>query len=121
LYENSYLLGLTIGLEYQDLFNADFRTAYKAGGELSLLDIVFLRGGYYHETTIDYGYNSTGMLEEFTYGFGLKLDFDKHFTNGFPLIIQFDFVSLPQPSYITDFNDWDDFTTYNLIANYRIE
>jgi hypothetical protein len=121
IFEKAYLFGLTIGLEYQDLFNSDRRTAYKAGGELSFLDIIFLRGGFYHETTIDFGFNSTGNLKEFTYGFGLKLDFDKHLTKDFPLVLLFDFVSLEQPSYTTDFSSWDNFTTFTLIANYRIK
>ena len=121
IFEKAYLFGFTIGLEYQDLFNSDKRTAYKAGGELALLDIAFLRGGYYKETTTDYGFNSTGKLSEFTYGFGLKLDFEKYLASNFPLILLFDFVNLGQPSYVTDINNWENFTTFTLIANYRIE
>jgi hypothetical protein len=119
--EKAYLFGFTIGLEYQDLFNSDKRTAYKAGGELALLDIAFLRAGYYSETKFNYGFNSTDKLEELTYGFGLKLDFNKYLTDNFPLILVFDFVSLEQPSYTTDFSSWDNFTTFTLIANYSIE
>ena len=121
VYEKDYFFGFTLGLEYQDLFNSDYRTAYKVGGEISLLDIIFMRGGYYHETTIDYGFNSTGQLEEFTYGAGLKLDFNSLFTDDFPLVINFDYVSLKQPTYITNYDDWDNFTTYSLIANYRLD
>ena len=119
--DDSQLFAFTIGFEYQDLFNSDFRTAYKAGCELSLLNILFLRGGYYHETTIDYGFNSTGQLEEFTYGAGLKLDFNSRFINEFPLVIFFDYVNLKQPTYITNYNDWDNFTTFSLVANYRLD
>ena len=121
LYDKSYLIGLLLGLEYQDVLNSGIRTAYKAGTEFSILDIIFLRGGYYHETKIDYGFNSKDKLEEFTYGFGLKLDFDRHFTSKFPLVLQFDFVSLKQPSYTIDFDNWDNFTTFTLIANYRLD
>ena len=121
VFEKAYLFGFTVGLEYQDLLNSNKRTAYKAGGELSILDIIFVRGGYYHETKFNYGFNSTDKLEEFTYGFGLKLDFDKYLTNNFPLVLVFDFVSLEQPSYTTDFSSWDNFTTFTLITNYRIE
>ena len=121
IYDKSYLIGFLMGLEYQDLLNSRFRTAYKAGAEISVIDIVFLRGGYYQETKIDYGFNSKDKLEEFTYGFGLKLDFDRHFTSRFPLVLIFDFVSLKQPSYTIDFDNWDDFTTFTLIANYRLD
>ncbi|UCH65747.1 MAG: hypothetical protein JSW63_01025 [Ignavibacterium sp.] len=119
-YRSSYLFGFTLGIEYQDLLNADFRTAYKIGGELSLLDIIFLRGGFYHETRGECG-NCRGKVEDVTYGFGVKLDFNKHFTTGFPLIILFDFVNLEQPSHLSDFSNWDNFTTLNLIANYSID
>jgi hypothetical protein len=121
IYDKSYLIGFLLGLEYQDLFNSRFRTAYKAGAEISVIDIVFLRGGYYQETKIDYGINSKDKLEEFTYGFGLKLDFDRRFTSKFPLVLLFDFVSLKQPSYTIDFDDWDNFTTFTLIANYGLD
>jgi hypothetical protein len=119
VFEKASLIGLTIGFEYQGLLNSDIRTAYKAGGELALLDIVFLRGGYYNETTMDYGFNSSGKLDEFTYGFGIKLDFEKYITNNFPLVLLFDFVSLEQPSYTTEATSLENFTTFNLIANYR--
>jgi len=121
IYKIAYLLGFTIAFEYQDLLNSGKRTAYKTGGELALLDIAFLRGGYYSETKFNYGINSTDKLEEFTYGFGLKLDFEKYIANNFPLILLFDFVSLAQPTYTADFDDWDNFTTFTLIANYRLD
>lgn len=117
VFEKAYLFGFTIGLEYQDLFNSDKRTAYKVGGELSFIDIIFLRGGYYNERI----FSSKGELNEFTYGFGLKLDFDRYISNNFPLVFVFDLVSLEQPTYITDYDGWDNFTTFTLIANYRLE
>ena len=120
VFEKSYLIGFTIGFEYQDLLNSKFRTAYKVGGELSIVDIIFLRGGYYNETERECD-NCEGELNDFTYGFGLKLDFNRYLTKDFPLVLLFDFVSLEQPSYITDNSNWDNFTTFALIANYRIE
>jgi len=117
IFEKSYLFGFTLGLEYQDVLNSGKRTAYKAGGELSLIDIIFLRGGYYNESI----FSSKDELTEFTYGFGTKLDFDKYISNNFPLILLFDFVSLSQPTYATGYDDWDNFTTFNLTANYGLE
>jgi hypothetical protein len=116
VYEKSYLICFTLGFEYQDLFNSNKRTAYKAGAELSVIDLILLRGGYYHETT----FSSIEELNEFTYGFGLKLDFDRHFTKDFPLVLLIDFVSLRQPTYSTIFDNWDNYKTFTLIANYRL-
>lgn len=116
LYEQDYLIGFTAGFEYQDLLNSGARTAYKAGGELSLLDIIFLRSGYYSERK----YFTEGNLEDFTYGFGVKLDFEKYITNEFPLILLFDYVSMEQPNYGQAPIGWDNFTTFSLIANYNL-
>ena len=118
--KESYLFGFTIGFEYQDLFNSKHRTVHKVGSELSLLDILFLRGGYYRESSIEYGFYSTLKIEEFTYGAGLKLDFEQLFEENFPVIVRFDYVNSKQPTYITSFDDRDNFTTFTLIANYRL-
>lgn len=112
IYENAYFLGFTFGFEYQDLLNSDNRTAYKVGGEFSFFDLIFLRCGYYSE--------SEGKLTDFTYGYGLKLDFEKYMQDHFPLIILFDFVSLEQPSYGSAPFNWDNFTTFTLTANYKL-
>lgn len=116
IYEQDYFIGFTAGIEYQDLFNSGGRTAYKAGGELSLLDVFFLRSGYYSEKK----YFTEGNLEDFTYGFGLKLDFEKYITNELPLILLFDYISLEQPNYGQAPVEWDNFTTFSLIANYNL-
>ena len=117
VFEKAYLFGFTIGFEYQDLLNSGKRTAYKVGGELSFIDIIFLRSGYYSVTpTI-----SEDELTDFTYGLGLKLDFEKYISDNFPLTILIDFVSLQQPSSVSVPINFDNFTTFNFIANYRLE
>jgi hypothetical protein len=121
VYGDSYLIGFALGLEYQNVLNSRYRTAYKAGSEFSFFDIIFLRAGYYYETKIDYGFNSTDKLEDFTYGFGLKLTFERYFKNNFPLVLLFDLVSLEQPSYTTTHNSSGNFTTFTLIAGYELK
>ncbi len=117
IFEKDYFIGFTLGFEYQDLLNSDKRTAYKVGGELALVNFIFLRSGYYSETpTI-----SEGKLTDFTYGFGVKLDFEKYISNNFPLIILFDFVSLEQPNYGSAPINWENFTTFSLAANYNLD
>ena len=113
IYENAYFLGFTLGFEYQDLLNSSRFTAYKTGGELSLFDIIFLRGGYYSE--------SEGKLTDFTYGLGLKLDFDIYIDDEVPLLLFIDFVSLEQPAYGSAPISWGNFNTFSLIVNYKLD
>jgi hypothetical protein len=113
IYENAYFLGFTLGFEYQDLLNSDNLTAYKIGGELSLFDMIFLRGGYFSE--------SEGKLTDCTYGLGLKLDFDIYIEDDFPLLLLIDFVSLEQPVYGSAPINWGSFNTFSLIANYKLD
>lgn len=119
IYQKSHLIGFTSGFEYQDLFNSKYRTAYKLGGELSLLDIVYLRIGYYYETLEGASGNSKKSLEEFTYGFGFNFNLVHYLNNQFPMSIKLDYINLPQPSYVTNIDDWDNFNTFSLIINYR--
>ncbi|MBU0475492.1 MAG: hypothetical protein KKF62_15190 [Bacteroidetes bacterium] len=120
IYKHSHLIGLTTGFEYQNVLNSDYRTAYKFGGELSILDVVYLRFGYYHETLgVKSSYFDEILLEEFTYGFGFNLNLEHYLNNQFPMSIKIDYVNLPQPSHGNFIGDWDNFNTFNLIINYR--
>jgi hypothetical protein len=118
IYAKSHLIGFTSGFEYQELFNSKHGTAYKLGGELSLLDIIYLRFGYYYETLgKNYGWNKS--LEEFTYGFGFNFDLEHYLISHFPLSIRIDYVNMPQPSYYTNRGyNRKNFDTFNLIINY---
>lgn len=120
LYDKSHLIALTTGIEYQDLLNSKSRTAYKAAAEISFLDIVFARAGYYYERQINFGYNSKEKIEDLTYGFGFKLDMYKLLSKKLPLLLIFDYVSLKQPSYITDYDDWEKFSSINIVLNYQM-
>ncbi len=120
IYKYSHLFMLTTGIEYQDLFNSKYSTAYKFGAELSLFDILYLRTGYYYRTYNDYGINDNkGYKEDFTFGFGLNLNLEYNLIPNFPMSIKIDYVNLKQPTAVTYFDDWDNFTTFNIIINYR--
>ena len=105
-----------IHLEYQDLLNESKRRCYRVGSEISLLEIIFLRIGYYYEELNDH--NSPDVnensLSEITYGFGIQIPIK---TNHLENFIRFDFARLEQPSYSKQFTKWDDFTVWNLYIN----
>ncbi len=112
-----------MGFEYQGLFNSEYRTAKKFGGELSVLDVLYIRGGYYYEvpTKNDNCSNCRGDIENTTYGFGVNIDFEKLFKTDYQITIKIDYINIPQPTRVTDFDSWDNFNTVSLIANYRIQ
>ncbi len=107
--------------EYQNVLNSDYYSAYRAGGEIVISEILALRGGYYIETVNDNGMPSVnyGEISTLTFGFGLQLPLNK-LTN-LPLNIQFDYVSLPQQAYSRSFTEFDNFTTYSLSLNWLLK
>ncbi|MHB1279594.1 MAG: PorV/PorQ family protein, partial [Bacteroidia bacterium] len=87
--------------EFQDVLNSGVETAFRTGGEITLLEILSIRAGYYKETKSDYAHPDInyGEISALTYGFGLQIPFYK--LTKVPLNINFDYTSLPQPLYST--------------------
>lgn len=104
--------------EYQDVLNSDNKTSYHFGGEVKLLEILSLRAGYYHQKVEDFNYPDYNKdnITSFTYGFGLQIPLYK--LCKLPFNINFDYTSLPQPTYIKNKSDWDNFTSYNCRINW---
>jgi hypothetical protein len=85
------------------------------------LEILSVRVGYYQESQDDY--DSPAMnaneLSEFTYGLGLQIPLDK--LTKIPLKINFDYASLPQPSFTKSQPSFENFSTYTLRVNYLLK
>jgi hypothetical protein len=116
IYSNSYLYRVRASLEYEDLLNYKYRTTYKLGAEISLLNIFSLRCGYFSSSLQNIN-NSRESLENFTYGAGLNLDF-RELTKKIPFAFAIDYVSLEQPSYVTNINNWSNFNTIQARVRY---
>lgn len=104
--------------EYQKLLNSEYESAIRSGCELMFLEMLSFRTGYYKEKIDDFGISSINYneLRGWTFGFGLQLPLYK-LTN-FPVNINFDYTSLPQPSATNRYPNWDNFTTLNLRINW---
>ena len=108
-------LSLVFQLEYQYLLNSDYHNGFKGGLEFGLVDMLFLRIGGYQQDINDYGnpeFNKDA-LKDFTYGVGVKLPLSKILKTNIP-DLKLDFTRLKQPSFIKNFDDWDDFSVYSL-------
>jgi len=103
--------------EYQLLLNSEYRSGIKFGAEITLLNLLSLRAGWYREKVYDYGFPdvNNNKIEAITYGLGLHIPL--HSFTKIPIDMQFDFTSLPQVSYSKTQTDWDNFTTYSLRLN----
>jgi len=103
--------------EYQKLFNSDNYDGMKAGLELTLLELLSLRTGYYFQGIHDCD-NCKKNLSEFTFGFGINIPVEKLSKSDIPLNIKFDYTALEQPTYVTNIKNWNDFHVYNLKLNW---
>lgn len=114
-------LSLSLFTEYKDIVNGEDYTEYKIGSELSLFNLLILRGGYYNEMRNNFGYsNNASMLSEFTYGFGIRIPFYEYIKN-LPLKIEFDYSKLPTPIYNRDFEKlYKPYNIYSINISYSI-
>ena len=112
---------LSIFAEYKDIVNAKYYTECKIGSELSLFNLVVLRGGYYYEWRNDYGYSrNAGRISELTYGFGIRIPFSEYIKT-FPLEMKIDYSNLPTPIYNQDFEKaYKQYNVFSVIVNYSI-
>ncbi|MBK7966165.1 MAG: hypothetical protein IPK10_13380 [Bacteroidetes bacterium] len=106
--------------EVQDLLNSKYESALRTGMEIQLLEILSLRMGYYKEFVYDYDFPEVNydQISSFTYGFGVQAPIHK--LTKLPLLINFDFTSLPQPPYSQNNFSFRNFETYSLRINWLI-
>jgi hypothetical protein len=99
-------------VEYQYLFNYDYRDGLHLGLETKFFEMFALRFGYYYENIDDGGYvENEDQLSDFTYGFGIDFPVYK-FTN-IPIHLQIDYTSLKQVSYVANYDDWENFNSFS--------
>ncbi|MDB4161144.1 hypothetical protein N9772_02110 [Bacteroidia bacterium] len=111
------LLKIIAATEYQTVFNTQHRfNKYSTGLEVSILEIIHIRGGYYTETTENYNNpKNKSQLEDITFGIGLTLPLNK--LADLPVSLTLDYCSLPQPSYTVG-QEWDNFNSYTASLRY---
>jgi hypothetical protein len=113
-------LNILLHCEGQKLLNSQYHSAFRTGGEINILEIFSIRTGYFSEKVDDNGDPTVdnSKLKAFTYGLGLQLPLSK--LTKIPLIIYFDYTSLPQPSYSNINTNWGNFTVINFRLNWII-
>lgn len=114
LFDSVSLVKILVQSEYQVLLNSTYRSGIKFGAEITLLNMLSLRAGWYKEKVYDFGFpnDNKDNIAAFTYGAGVHIPL--HLFTKLPIDIQFDFTSLPQVSYSKTYTNWNNFKTYGL-------
>lgn len=116
---NMYTFGLNLLVEYQDIFNYDYLSGFKFGSEFSLFEVFFIRAGYFSFKLDPSPTNGKGRLNDFTYGFGIDIPINELIKKDIPINIVLDITTLKQPTYVTNFDKWENFSVYSLNLNWH--
>ncbi len=123
------LFDAALHLQYDELLNSDFFTAFKGGAEIKLAEILALRAGYYTSEYAllsgDFAYTGYNEYKAFTYGAGIEIPFEKLLKSQLPLLVGFDYCSLPfySPTDITTlaYTEYKEkFTIFNARAVWKL-
>ncbi len=109
--------------EYHDLLNSAYHTAIRTGAEFSYLEMIYVRLGSYKENKDDYGFSESNKntLSDFTYGLGIELPIEGLTDAETSLVVKLDFAKMKQPGSSKLFDNWENFSVYNLSANWRLK
>ncbi len=98
------LLGMETNIEYENILNTSNHSAYKAGTQLSLLELFFVRLGYY-SYSFDPELGGKDSFSDFTWGLGVQVYLDDFVERHFPLYLRLDYAQLTPPTYKTGLED----------------
>jgi len=102
---DSYLTkNITVGLvaEFREILEYEYETRISLGTQVSLNDIIVLRGGYFTHTTEDFGADNKSRIDDFTYGAGTNIPLSSLFQGTADITLSLDFVHMQQPLFTTD-------------------
>lgn len=113
--------------QYDNDLTATDNTAIRFGGELEVLGLIALRGGWFHQT-IPSGVQYESYQKEFTYGFGIILPVQAFTKGRVPISASIDYTALPQPNtittkdgiVITHGSSYDDFQSIGIRLNFGV-
>ena len=91
---DQHYITIRTSLEYEDLLNSKTRSSFKFGSEITTLDLISLRFGYFN-TQLDYWFNIKKKLDAFTFGAGLNIDL-REYTENWPFALLIDYVNMKQ-------------------------
>jgi len=92
---------LLLTSEIQDLYNSEYRTAFRLGSETLISDFFALRLGVYTRSENDFDQsNNRDRLTDITYGFGVIIPLNRFTDSTLPFDLHVDYYSLANPPLI---------------------
>ena len=123
--DKPHLLDASVTTEFQTIIGYQYRTAYRAGAEILLYELLALRAGYYSESVNpDLFSGGTTLYKSqvgnLTYGAGLEVPLNKFTDGNIPLDIKFDFANLPSTTFLKEKVDTKRYNSMNFSIYYPI-
>ncbi|MDX2248956.1 MAG: hypothetical protein SF052_19365 [Bacteroidia bacterium] len=95
---------ILIAVEYQNLLNSEFHTAFRIGSEWVFYKVFAFRLGAYTHTEDDFGVSTNySRIRDITYGFGIILPLSTWCEGKIPFDAHLDYTSLKQPPATSSF------------------
>lgn len=110
-FNNSDLFSFFTHIEYQKFINSEYDAMFKIGEELSILEVVKLRAGYFYSRiqNADRPGGKNFNQSELTFGAGLNIPLNKIIKMKSPLNLKIDFASIEVP----EFQNYFELNYYN--------
>jgi hypothetical protein len=105
--------------EYRDLLNLNYGNGPRIGGELTLLEMISARAGYYVEDTGDYA-DDIGLnrIERSTFGMGLALPIYRFTGGSVPLRATLDWADVEVQSYLIESGSPDTYSSWTVAVDW---
>jgi len=107
-------------IEFEKIINSELDAVFKIGEEITIMDIVILRGGYFYSKVTEKRYPDDNYYfqSEFTAGAGLNIPINKLFKFKTPLNLKLDYTSKDLETRERFDNNYGTFYTFGVTLNY---
>jgi hypothetical protein len=113
------LFNLLVHAEYRDLLNLSYGDGPRLGAELTLLEMLSARVGYYYEDTGDYeDVTGQAQIERSTFGLGLALPVYRFTGGSVPLRATLDWANVEVQPYLTESGDTETYSSWTVAVDW---
>ena len=113
------LFNVLVHAEYRDLLNLSYGDGPRLGVELTILEMLSARLGYYYEDTGDYEEQiGLAQIERSTFGLGLALPVYRFTGGSVPLRATLDWAEIEIQPYLTESGDTETYSSWTVAVDW---